>query len=338
MTLTEVQQRSPLSELSSSDISACERTRRRRDLQPTFLLILATVWLLDAVLQIQPIMFLPEPHGFSGMLNRVADGNPGWIAHMITWNASIVDHHPALTNTSFALIQFLIGFGIIWTRARKAALGLSIVWSIGVWWFGEGLGGILSGEATPFGGGPGAVLFYAVLAVLLWPSERSDEPFVAARAVRAHAAKVIWFVVWIVLAVLSVVGSGRSPQVLHDQVAGLNTGEPGWLAHVDRFSEALFLHDGTLLAILLAAICLMAAVGVFLSPHVFKATLVLAIVTFGVMWVVVQDLGGILAGGATDPNAAPLILLLALIYWPISNGRSTSSDVVESPELVATEA
>ena len=167
------------------------------------------------------MMFTPGPDGFSGVLSRVAEGNPGWIAHAITWNASIVDHHPVLANTPFALVEFLIGFGIVWTRTRKAALALSIVWSLGVWWFGEGLGGIFSGKATPFGGGPGSVLFYAVLAVLLWPSTRSDQPFVAAQAVGVRAAKLIWAAVWIMLAVLSVVGAGRSRQALYDLVAEL---------------------------------------------------------------------------------------------------------------------
>ncbi len=66
--------------------------------------------------------------------------------------------------------------------------------------------------ATPFGGGPGGVLFYAVLAVLLWPSEGSNTPFVAARTVGLKAARAIWVAVWGLLALLSVVGSGRSPQ------------------------------------------------------------------------------------------------------------------------------
>ncbi len=34
------------------------------------------------------------------------------------------------------------------------------------------------------------------------------------------------------------------------------------------------------------------------------------------IWVVVQALGGILASGATDPNSGPLLVLLALAYWP----------------------
>ncbi len=315
-----------------------ERIRRPRDLQSTFVLVLATLWLLDAVLQLQPFMFTPGSNGFSGMLRGVADGDPGWIAHTITWNASVVDHHPVLTNTLFALIQFLIAFGIVSTRTRKPALALSVVWAFAVWWFGEGLGGVSVGGATPFGGGPGSALFYAVLAILLWPSGRADEPFVAARAVGVPAARAVWVVVWMVMALLSVVGSGRSPQGLHDLVAGMNGGEPGWLAHINRFSEALFLHDGSSLAILLAVVCLIVAIGVFLPPRFTKATLFLAVAVFGLMWVVVQDVGGILAGGATDPNAAPLVILLALIYWPIAKARSTASAPAVTPALVAKEA
>jgi hypothetical protein len=52
------------------------------------------VWLLDAVLQLQPFMFTRGANGFSGMLNGVAQGNPAWIAHTIRWNASNVYHHP----------------------------------------------------------------------------------------------------------------------------------------------------------------------------------------------------------------------------------------------------
>ena len=45
--------------------------------------------------------------------------------------------------------------------------------------------------------------------------------------------------------------------------------------------------------------------------------MVLAIVVFALIWVAVQDVGGILAGRATDPNSGPLIILLTLIYWPL---------------------
>ena len=121
------------------------------------------------------------------------------------------------------------------------------------------------------------------------------------------------------LAVLSVVGAGRSQQALYDLVAESNSGEPGWQTHIDRYGDALFLHDGAALAILLACVCLVVAVGVFMPAPITKGTIFLAILVFGLIWVVVQREGGILAGGATNPNSAPLVILLALIYWPISS-------------------
>ncbi len=297
---------------------------RPRDLQRTFQLWLAAVWLLDAVLQIQPFMFTPGKSGFSGMIGATASGNPGWIANTITWNASIVDHHPVLTNSSFALVQFLIAFGIIWRRTTKGALVLSVVWAIGVWWFGEGLGGVFSGGATPLGGGPGAALFYAVLAIMLWPSKGPDTPFVAAKALRARTAKMVWVSVWAVLAVLCLVGSGRSPQYLQSLVKA--SGQPGWLAHLDRFSVSFLLHDGTAAAVVLAVLCCVAAMSVYLPAWFTQFAIVLVVVAFTLIWVAVQNFGGILASGATDPNSALLVVLLALVYWPLTHSaRSLAS-------------
>ena len=324
MTIAEVKEDAPPSPTTAPVPSDLRVNRPPRDLQRSFQLVLATVWLLDAALQLQPFMFTRGTNGFSGMLNGFGAGNPSWIAHTITWNASNVYHHPILTNTVFAGIQFLIAFGIIYQRTIKPALALSIVWALGVWWFGEGLGGIFLGGATPFGGGPGGVLFYAILAVLLWPSGGSDLPFVAARTVGVTVAKVIWVVVWGILAVLSLVGSGRSPQALHDLIAGLNSGQPGWLAHIDRSSESLFLHHGTTMAILLAIVCVVVAAGVFMPPTVAQATVALAIVVFALIWIAVQNFGGILAGGATDPNSGLPVIILALLYWPLTQTPSAA--------------
>jgi hypothetical protein len=319
MRLAEVKEAAPPSATTAAVPANTRVDRPPRDLQRCFQLVLATVWLLDAVLQLQPFMFTRGPNGFSGMLNGFGAGNPSWIAHTITWNASNVYHQPILTNTVFAGVQFLIAFGIIYPRTIKLALALSMVWALGVWWFGEGLGGIFLGGATPYGGGPGGVLFYGVLAVLLWPSDGSDQPFVAARAVGVTAAKAIWVGVWGILAVLSLVGSGRSPQALHDLVAGLNSGQPGWLAHIDRSSESLFLHHGTTMAILLAIVCVVVAVGVFMPPQIAQATVVLAIVVFALIWIAVQNFGGIL-------------------YWPLTEARSSAKADGASRTLASQEA
>jgi hypothetical protein len=311
---------------------------RPRDLQRTCLLVLATLWLLDAVLQLQPFMFRRGPDGFSGMLRATAAGNPSWIAHTITWNASIVDHHPALTNTLFAGMQFLIGFGIAWRRTTRPALVLSIAWSLAVWWFGEGLGALLSGGDTPFGGGPGAVLFYAVLAVLLWPTPGSDQTFVAARAVGVVAAKAIWAVLWIVMAVLSVVGSGRSPLALRDLVTDLESGEPTWLADLDHSAESLLFHYGTGISLSLAIVCAAVAVSVYLPPRGARPMLALAMVVFAVIWVRIQNFGGVLTDQGTDPSSAPLIILLALMFWPLTASRMSSTHVVSGSGVEENEA
>lgn len=296
-----------------------------RDLQLTFRLLLATVWLTDAALQLQPFMFAKGPGGFSAMLHSTAAGNPSWISHTISWNAAVVAHHPVLTNALFAGVQFLIAFGIAWRRTCRAALALSVGWALAVWWFGEGLGGLFTGAATPLGGGPGAVLFYAVLAVLLWPSEGLNAPFVAARTIGTTAARALWAAVWLLLAVLAVVGHGRSPAALHEMVAKLGSGQPGWLVRIDRWSETVLLHDGTEVAVLFALLCLVVAVSVYLRPTVTQVVLAVALVVFAVVWVAVQDFGGELAGGATDPNSGLLLLLFVLIYWPLAPTRAFSS-------------
>jgi len=287
-------------------------------------LLLATVWLMDAALQLQPFMFTRGPDGFSGMLHGMAPGNPSWISHTITWNASIVYHQPVLTNAIFASIQFLLALGIAWRRTCRPALAMSIAWALAVWWFGEGLGGLFSGAGTPLGGGPGAVLFYAVLAVLLWPSQGPTSPFVAARTVGQTAARAVWTAVWSLLALLTVVGNGRSPQALHDIVTRLSSGQPRWLLRIDRWSAAVLLHDGTTVAVLFASFCVLVAFSVYLRPTATRAVLVVAIATFAFIWVAVQNFGGDLAGGATDPNSGLLVLLFIISYWPLAPERSSA--------------
>ena len=124
MTIADVKDRTERRPLSTTRRSArATSSQPPRDLQRTFRLVLATVWLLDAALQLQPFMFTRGSNGFSGMLNGLAAGNPGFLYHSVTWNASNVYHQPILTNAIFASIQFLIAFGIVYKRTCKPALG-----------------------------------------------------------------------------------------------------------------------------------------------------------------------------------------------------------------------
>jgi hypothetical protein len=278
---------------------------------------LAGIWLLDALLQYQAFMFTK---GFSDMLAGTASGNPGIVARPITWDAALVGHHLVLLNTIFATIQLLLGIGIAWRPTLRVALAASIAWSLGVWWFGEGLGMVLTGDASPVNGAPGAVILYALLAVLLWPSDRgspaSPAPVTAARAVGAPVARTLWLVLWLSLAYLALLPGNRTPQALNGMIAGMESGEPGWLAALDRGAASLVAHQGLAASIVLAIALVIIAVGVYLPAPAARGTLVLAIVVAAVIWVFGEAFGAIMAGGATDVNSGPLLALLALTYWP----------------------
>jgi len=290
--------------------TAREAPDARRLLQ----LALAGLWLLDGVLQYQALMF---SKGFSQMLAGTASGNPGVIAAPITWDATLIAHHAVLANAVFATVQVLLGVGIAWRPTVRLALAGSIAWSLGVWWFGEGLGMVLTGDASPVNGAPGAVIIYALLAVLLWPADRPvPAPFIAARGVGAPAARAVWLVLWLALAYFALLPGNRAPQALREQIAGMADGEPGWLADLDKGAAALVAHQGLAASAVLAAALVMIAAGVYLPRPLARATLVLAIVVAAVIWVFGEAFGAIMAGGATDPNSGPLLALLALTYWP----------------------
>jgi hypothetical protein len=251
------------------------------------------------------------------MLARTADGNPPVIARPITWQAGLVEHHLVLLNTNFATIQLLLGLGIAIRPATRSALAASVAWSLGVWWFGEGLGGILTGGASPLNGAPGAVILYALLAVLLWPADReTPAPFTAARAVGSNVARALWLVLWLSLAYFAVTPASRAPQAVSGMIADMTDGQPGWLGALMRGAASLVTGAGLATSVVLAVALAVIAIGTCLPPLVAKATLVLAIAVALVIWLVAQGLGGILAGGGTDVNSGPLLVLLALAYWP----------------------
>jgi hypothetical protein len=298
--------------------AGAEAARGAPDVRRRLQLGLAGIWLLDALLQYQSFMF---SRAFSQMIGATASGNPGAVASPITWDATLVAHHAVLLNSIFATIQLVIAIGIAWRPAVRLALAASIAWALGVWWFGEGLGMVLTSGASPVNGAPGAVVIYALLAVLLWPADRAGRPapFSAARAVGAPVARALWLVLWLSLAYFALLPANRAPQALNGMIAGMESGEPGWLAALDRGAASLVAHQGLAASIVLAIALVIIAAGAYLRPPGAKATLVLAVVVAAVIWVFGEAFGTILTGGGTDPNSGLLLILLALTYWPLRN-------------------
>jgi hypothetical protein len=289
--------------------------RVRPDARRALQLGLAGIWLLDGVLQFQPFMYTKA---FAQMLGSTADGNPSVIARPITWDVTLVEQHLVLLNTIFAMTQLLLGLGIAFRPTVRVALAASVAWSVAVWWLGEGLGGVLNGGSDPLNGGPGAVIIYALIAVLLWPADRPGgrAPFVAARAVGARVARALWLVFWLSQAYFVLTPDNRAPQAVNAMIASMESGEPGWLAAIMRGAAAVVAQRGLVTSVAFAVAFVLIAAGVYLPAAAAKATLLLAITVAAVIWVFVQAFGGILASGATDPNSGPLLALLALSYWP----------------------
>ncbi len=276
---------------------------------------LGVIWLIDAALQYKPYFF-GRPF-VTQFLRPLATGNPWFVYHPMVWADRFMVHNIALWNSLFATIQLVIAFGLFFRPTVRAALAVSVVWALAVWWFGEGFGGIFYTGASPLDGGPGAVVLYALLAVLLWPRPEADEHCSVAESgpMGRVAPDVLWAVLWGSFSYFLLVGANRSAQGLHEMIVGMATGEPHWVGSIDRGLAAPTDHTGLAVAIVLAIVCAGIAVSVFV-PALRRPALVLAAVFALVVWFV-EDFGGVFTSTGTDVNSGPLLVLLAWSYWPL---------------------
>jgi hypothetical protein len=294
---------------------------------------LGVVWGLAAALQFQPFMF---SHGFAlEILKPTAEGNPSFVARPVLWSADLVLAHPVFWNTVFALTQLLLGLGLFWRRSVKAALAGTIVWSLIVWWFGEGLGGILTGTTTPLAGAPGAVILYALLALVLWPREGRTGQSLAETSIFSRFAPWAWVLLWGSEAYFALLPANDSPAALHGMLAGMADGEPRPIAALDRWLADIVAHSGVgpLIGVLFA----LCALAVLLPPRLAKPLYSLAMLLAALTWLG-QNFGGILTGQGTDPNSGPLLFLLTLAYWPILPAATAATAAATKPAQSRTRA
>jgi hypothetical protein len=204
----------------------------------------------------------------------------------------------------------------------RAALAASIVWALAVWWFGEGLGGVLSGLASPLTGAPGAVILYALLAVLAWPAasqiagRQSEDPVAAGSPLGLTGARICWLVLWGSSASFMLQAVNRAPDALRATFTGLASGEPGWIAALDRGLASAAAGHGLAISIGLAVVFVAAGLGVFWSATT-RAALVLSVALAVAVWVLGENFGAIATGQGTDPNTGLVLVLLAAAFWPL---------------------
>ena len=148
--------------------------------------------------------------------------------------------------------------------------------------------------ASPLTGAPGAVILYALLAVLAWPrartlqaraaqasptqarsaqagTEEADRrdagPVAAGSPLGLTGARVAWLVLWGSFAYFILQAANRAPGAVRDTFASLAAGEPGWIAAMDRGLASAAGGHGLAISIGLAVVFVAAGLGVFWSRH-----------------------------------------------------------------------
>jgi hypothetical protein len=275
--------------------------------------ILGLIWLVDGGLQLQSFMYSRD---FVATLSANAAGQPTWLSTSILWGAHLAQSQLTLFDSVFPAVQVLIGLGLLYRPTVRLAIAGSCVWALIVWWFGEGLGMMLTGMASPLTGAPGAVILYPLVGLLLWPNERPGG------LLGARGARTAWTVLWLVMAWLWLMAPSSNPGAIAQAIGSAPAGM-GWLAAIQHWAAEATRGVGVPLAFALAAASGAIALGIRTArPRPYLAAAVALNLAY---WVLGQGLGGILTGQATDPNAGPLFVLLAVVLWRMELGVESLS-------------
>ncbi|MGH9302802.1 MAG: hypothetical protein ACRDZ5_00155 [Acidimicrobiales bacterium] len=309
-------------------------------------LVLGVLWLFDGALQLQPFMFTT---GFATqVINPVAQGQPAFVADPVLWASGLIAAHHVLADAGFAGAQLVIGAGLLLRPFARAALAGSVTWALGVWYMGEGLGGITGGHASLLIGAPGAALLYAVLSAAAWPAKTSGKRAGRSRLLgmlgsqgsdvppRAWVA-FAWVVLWTGGALLRALPGQANTGAVRQTLLNTAHGAPAWLA-AWNYAVASWVHN-TGIGVIIAIVVVEVAVGAMAVkqgwPRLVAAGLGCSIAL--VQWVLGQGMGQIYTGQATDPSTGLLLVVLAaavLATTPVPQRRVRLS--MRLPERAST--
>ncbi len=283
--------------------------------------VLGVLWLADALVKILiPFGDRASDQAYEQIMT--AETGPPGLHYFLAWETRLFLAHPLLWWLP-AAVELCIGAWLAARPGSRRALAVSIVWALVVWVAGEGAGGLFGGVASVLTGYPGAALLYAVAAALLFPRrEPRPEPAAAAEAgvLGFYWSRVTWLALWLGAAFYTArpqTGEGGLVFMLStNQVEA-----PGPLRSLDSAElHWLTLGHSDVVGIVVAASCLAAGFAVFLGvvPRLCLSLTALIAVTG---WVAAENLGGILTGSTTDVGSGPVLILLAVTFWP-AGGRA----------------
>lgn len=280
---------------------------------------LGVLWLADGLFQLQPKMFTST--FVSSTLDPIAGGQPDLIARNLAWIVHLMAANLTVMNLFIAVVQVSIGVLLLTGRRVQEALIVSIFWSVGVWYGGEGMNGLLTGQASALTGAPGAVLLYALAALALLPrgvlpqKSTTSAPILSRRGLRIALGGF-----WVFAAVLQLQpywwNSGHISQTIASAsgMGGLNS----WF--IDPSLNALSAAtSGAGIALNLLVCLIFGVLGAYIlltDGKTLRFALGASIMASLLIWWYAQALGGIFTGMATDFNSVPLLVLIAIASAP----------------------
>ena len=289
--------------------------------------ILGALWLIDGLLQLEPLMFTGNM--INSVMKPMLEGQPGFIEPSLQYIVTQTTNNLAAVNITIATVQILLGLGFLLLSDRwvKDLVIASIVWALIVWYGGEGMSMLLTGQASILTGAPGAVLLYPLLGFVVYPRKKSgaraegaqrkasDEGLLSRRLLRYILAGF-----WLFAALLQLQPFWWQPGHISDAI-GAMVGQGGLNAVlVDPVLQQISNATANIeipLNIVLIVVFLALGIGLaVVKENQLRPFLIASIVASVIFWYFSQALGMIFTGMSTDFNSGLLIVVMALACWP----------------------
>lgn len=283
-----------------------------RSFRDTLSYALGFLWLLDGVLQAQPLMV---NHFVGGALLPLLAGQPAPVRALLGFGIRVWTLSPVWLNVAAVWLQVSIGFVLLFGRGetalRRWALRVSLGWALLIWVFGEGFGSVFAGGG-PLIGSPGSALLYALAAwlVLQKPATTSRQQF--SRVLRFGFAG--YFLLMAALQALPASGFWHGP-ALSDYIGSMAAmPQPVWTAGLLQATARLAsAHPGIVTTVLVATAGLLGILWFLPAPFLSRRIWVPSLIWVLAVWVLGQDFG-VLGGMGTDPNTGGILLVFVLLW------------------------
>jgi len=283
--------------------------------------ILGVIWVVDGLLQLQPHMF--GMNMINGIMGPMINSQPGLIARNLAWITSVTQQNLFFVNVLVASVQISIGVLLVTGYWVRQAIVGSALWALVVWYGGEGMSMLLTGQGGILTGAPGAVLLYPLIGFAVYPREAPAEPLTPEHyptLLSRRALTAVLGCLWMFLGLLQLQPywwqQGQIAQTMRSM-----TGNGGWDGVLVDPSlngmASVVAHSEILVNSILAAVCFTIGLALLLfrGPKLRWALGASIVVSLAVWWFA-EAVGMIFSGMSTDFNSGLLLILLALACWP----------------------